>query len=328
MKAGLAARLRDSTGTIAAVQALFAGRRGRATSVPELTALRAWADSAPVSPKLANPASALPDLREPTRRSADAAADDWDALFAAVADRLSQGVAGPLTAGADLRSVVTECLQALSFLRGMRAQERGDERAFEQELRHASDALAAAHGELVQVRLGERRDSHLAQHDSLTSLPNRDRFSARRDHDLLSGEQRAPSLAVLFLDLDGFKPINDHHGHDTGDELLRIIASRLSSSVRKQDMVCRLGGDEFACVLSEPRGREQLSQIAAKLFDAVSAPLTVGALKLRVRPSIGIAMCPDDGDTATKLLEHADSALYRAKCGQLGFAFFDRSADL
>ena len=318
---------------MAAVQALFAGRWGRVTGVPELPALRAWAgsDLAPNLPqlaKLANPASALPDLREPTRRSADAAADDWDALFAAIADRLSLSVAGSPTAGADLPTVVTECLQALTLLQTLRVQKRGVERAFEDQLRHANDALAAAHGELVQARLGERRASHMAQHDSLTSLPNRDSFSARLDQDLLSGEQRAPSLAVLFLDLDGFKPINDRHGHGTGDELLRIIAGRLSGAVRKQDMVCRLGGDEFACVLSEPQGREQLSQIAAKLFDAVSAPLKVGALQLRVRPSIGIAMCPDDGDTATALLKHADSAMYRAKRGQLGFAFFDRSADL
>ncbi len=330
MTAARAQPLRGQAWPLAALQALFAGLEKRATGAPELTTLRAWAASA-LEPTLTHPDSALPDPREPLRctdhRNADSAADDWDNLFAAVADRLCQSVAEPPTAGADLRTAVTECLQALTLLQALRARERGDGRVFEDRLRRANDALAAAHVDLVQARLGERRANHGAQHERLTALPNRDSFSTRLNQALIGNGPEAPALAVLFLDLDGFKPIYDRHGHATGDELLRIVASRLSRSVRKHDLVCQLGSDEFACVLSEPRGREQLSQLAAKLFDAVSAPLKVGSLQLSVRPSIGIALCPSDGDTAATLLKRADAALVRAKQRQLGFAFFDRRAD-
>jgi diguanylate cyclase (GGDEF)-like protein len=132
---------------------------------------------------------------------------------------------------------------------------------------------------------------------------------------------------VLYLDLDGFKPINDLHGHDAGDELLRIVAARLARSIRAEDMVCRLGGDEFACLLSDPLNRERLGHLACKLFDAVSAPLQLGPLKLTVRPSIGIAVCPTDGATTDALLKCADAAMYRAKRHQSGYAFFDPQTD-
>ena len=92
-------------------------------------------------------------------------------------------------------------------------------------------------------------------------------------------------------------------------------------------MVCRMGGDEFACLLTEVLSREQLSHLACKLFDAVSAPLKIGALELTVRPSIGIAVCPADGATADGLLRNADSAMYHAKRQQLGYAFFDAAHD-
>jgi diguanylate cyclase (GGDEF)-like protein len=232
-----------------------------------------------------------------------------------------------LVAAPGVRETALDCLQALEQLHATLARERGCTEPLERQLRQARAALAATRIELAGTQVGERRARHLAQHDSLTSLPNRRYFRARLDDALHPHEQPAPALAVLFLDLDGFKPINDRHGHDTGDELLRIVAQRLSRSVRAEDMVCRLGGDEFACLLADPMGREQISHLASKLFDAVSAPLKVGALELSVRPSIGIAVCPTDGDTAAALLKRADSAMYRAKRRQMGFAFFDRRAD-
>ena len=112
------------------------------------------------------------------------------------------------------------------MLQALRARQRGRERQFEIELAGASHALAAAQVELVRARLGEQRAHHLAQHDSLTSLPNRDSFSTRLNHALLGRGTETSTLAVLFIDLDGFKAINGRHGHGTGDELLRIVASR------------------------------------------------------------------------------------------------------
>jgi diguanylate cyclase (GGDEF)-like protein len=254
-------------------------------------------------------------------------ADDWNLLFDAVTSRLRRSVLGTSEAPAAVGDTVLDCLQALEQLHTALAQERVCSERIERELLQARAALAMAHIELVGTQAGERRARHLAQHDGLTALPNRSYFNARLDDALRPGDHAAPGLAVLYIDLDGFKPINDRHGHATGDEMLRIVAQRLSHSIRAGDTVCRIGGDEFACLLSRPMGREQLSQLAAKLFDAVSAPLKVGALELQVRPSIGIAVCPTDGETATALLTRADTAMYRAKRRQMGYAFFDRHAD-
>jgi diguanylate cyclase (GGDEF)-like protein len=135
---------------------------------------------------------------------------------------------------------------------------------------------------------------------------------------------RRQPLAVLYIDLDDFKPVNDQHGHDIGDELLRIIGSRLTRALRAKDMVSRLGGDEFACLLLGLPGRAQIAAVVRKLFDAVAAPLTIDDCTAVVRPSIGIALCPDDGASADALLKNADAAMYRAKREGTGYAFFSR----
>ena len=131
---------------------------------------------------------------------------------------------------------------------------------------------------------------------------------------------------MLYLDLDDFKKVNDTHGHAVGDELLRVVAARLSRSVRADDVVSRLGGDEFACLLGDLPAREQLSHLACKVLDAVAAPCQIGPLRLHIRPSIGIAVCPSDGETADLLLEHADAAMYNAKRHRSGYAFFDEQS--
>jgi diguanylate cyclase (GGDEF)-like protein len=159
---------------------------------------------------------------------------------------------------------------------------------------------------------------HLAFHGSLTSLPNRDFFRERLDHALAHAEPERQVLALLYFDVDGFKPINDAHGHDAGDELPRIVAARLTRAARAEDLVGRLGGDEFACLLGGLAGREHV----------VSAPIQIGKLELSVRPSIGIAMCTAHGVTAEALLKSADSAMYHAKRHQTGYAFFDQCADV
>lgn len=205
-------------------------------------------------------------------------------------------------------------------------------------LQQLRNELACSQAELRRTRIelqhahsSEQQARHQALHDSLTELPNRSCFRQRLDRDLARGQPQAldsaPVLAVLYLDLDGFKPINDRHGHETGDGLLRVVAARLARAVRSDDMVCRVGGDEFVCLLGDVLNRQQLSHLACKLFDAVSAPLRIGTLDLLVRPSIGIAVCPQDGDTTDALLRRADTAMYRAKRQQLGYAFFDATVD-
>ena len=141
-------------------------------------------------------------------------------------------------------------------------------------------------------------------------------------------EPEAPNRALLYIDLDDFNAINRDHGQDVGNELLRVVAVRLARSVRAEDIVVRLQGDEFACLLGDLPRREQLSDLACKLFLELSTPLDLGHLTLSVRPSLGIALWPADGATVDALLRNAGEAKERAKRQATGYAFFNESADL
>jgi diguanylate cyclase (GGDEF)-like protein len=260
----------------------------------------------------------MPEVRSPRSSLDGMPSEDWDLLCDAIAERLRSIAQDP--AAAPVRAAVDDCAHELELLHEALSGERGYLRRIESQLQQMRDELAAAHA-------SERHAQYLAQHDALTMLPNARQFSRRLDDALSGGVQRSPGLAVLFLDLDDFKPINDRHGHDTGNELLRIVAQRLRHMVRTGDVVARLGGDEFACLLAQPMGRAQLGRVADQLFDAISAPLKVGAMELSVRPSIGIAVCPDDGDNAATLLQRADAAMYQAKRCQSRHAFFGEPSD-
>jgi len=183
---------------------------------------------------------------------------------------------------------------------------------------------------LEQLRPGLatlRRAVARAERDGPGALPSRRRFDDRPHDEPAPAATPARTLAVLFLDLDHFKSINDRHGHCVGDALLRVVAKRLARTVRAGDMVCRLGGDEFACLLSGPMGRPQISRLAAKLHATVSAPLKLHGMAFTVRPSIGIAVCPADGDNAATLLQRADAAMFRARREHSDHAFFNPLTD-
>jgi diguanylate cyclase (GGDEF)-like protein len=182
--------------------------------------------------------------------------------------------------------------------------------------------LAKMQDELTDAHKREKRSRYLAFHDDLTALPNRRFFLERLGRALMSQGSSPPDLAVIYLDLDGFKVLNDAHGHATGDRLLNLIASRLAHALRAQDVVSRLGGDEFACLVIGA-SRPRLRYIAMTLFEAVAAPFKIGLLTLSVRPSIGVAMCPSDGTTVDTLVHAADAAMYRAKRNRSSFAFAD-----
>ncbi len=196
----------------------------------------------------------------------------------------------------------------------------------EEQVIQLRSALAKARRDLQGTRAGERRARHNADHDGLTQLPNRRHFETRLEEALAEQMTTRQGLALFFLDLDDFKQVNDIHGHAAGDTLLRVVAARLNQAVRKEDVVCRLGGDEFACLLRGLSQTRQLMQLAAKLFDSVAAPCRLDTCELSVRPSIGIAICPQHGMTSQDLLAHADAAMYRAKREQTGYAFFETPA--
>jgi len=168
--------------------------------------------------------------------------------------------------------------------------------------------------------------AHSAEHDFLTGLPNRMLFSDRVGQAISAAPRHRNKVAVLFLDLDGFKRINDSLGHSTGDKLLRSIAQRLVDCVRGSDTVCRQGGDEFIVLLSEVQHLEDAALTARRMLRAVAEAHTVEEHELHVTASIGVSVYPDDGNDAETLVKNADTAMYQAKeKGRRGYQFFKQS---
>lgn len=172
--------------------------------------------------------------------------------------------------------------------------------------------------------LSRRSEEHrvMALHDALTGLPNRRLLLDRVDTALQLARRNGRHMALLYIDLDGFKEINDRLGHAAGDDLLQHVARRLSHSVRQADTVGRLGGDEFVMVLSEVRSPEEAAVPAEKVIQALSSPFAIGAHQAKISASVGIAVYPENGSTASELLAHADAALYVMKVsGKNGYRF-------
>lgn len=158
-----------------------------------------------------------------------------------------------------------------------------------------------------------KKQQELALHDPLTGLPNRRLLEDRIATTLQHAARHNRKAAVMYLDLDGFKPVNDTHGHATGDEILKLVAQRLVSSSRKEDTVARVGGDEFVIVLAEVANVASAQEPASKLIEVVSEPYQVGELTLNLSTSIGIALFPDHANDVNQLIHMADQALYDAK---------------
>jgi diguanylate cyclase (GGDEF)-like protein len=152
----------------------------------------------------------------------------------------------------------------------------------------------------------------IATHDNLTGLPNRHSFYEHLQQILRSAEKNQNRFAVVFIDLDGFKPINDTLGHAAGDEVLRSVASRLKQCVRHDDVVARIGGDEFVIILLDIETTSMLS-VVRKIIDMIAAPYTGIAKTVTLTSSVGIATYPDNGRTVDEMVAHADAAMYRSK---------------
>ncbi len=167
--------------------------------------------------------------------------------------------------------------------------------------------------DITQRRLEQERINHLAHHDSLTGLPNRRLFNARLEQLLIRSSLRNRPLAVLFIYLDHFKPINDAHGHETGDLLLINVANRLQNCLRQGDTVARIGGDEFAVLLADVAEVADIPRVARKIIDTLVQPYHINELELSIQASIGISTYPSDGTAAKTLLKRADEAMYHVK---------------
>lgn len=172
----------------------------------------------------------------------------------------------------------------------------------------------------------ERKQLHAelvrsARHDELTGLPNRRFFNERVQHTLSTARREAPLSALLFVDINDFKHVNDAHGHDTGDKLLQEVARRLAATLRQDDSAYRLGGDEFVVLLPAIHRRQDAAAVAKKLRQQLEKPLHVNGAVLHPRASIGVAIYPDDGESLEPLLKRADESMYREKTtGQNGRA--------
>ena len=229
----------------------------------------------------------------------------------------------------EIRAAVREQREGTAVLRNRRK----DGTPFWNELCIApvrDDVGATTHfvGVLNDVSMAREHESrlrHQATHDSLTGLPNRVMLHDRLDQAIAYARRARDQLAVLWLDLDHFKFVNDSYGHRTGDELLTLVAGRLRAAVRDSDTVVRLGGDEFVVLMLGVGGEADASGAARRVLDGLNQPFELEGRRLHASASVGISLFPEDGQTSEQLLMHADTAMYRAKSeGRNGFQFYRR----
>ncbi|SDF81313.1 diguanylate cyclase (GGDEF) domain-containing protein [Lentzea fradiae] len=209
------------------------------------------------------------------------------------------------------------------------ADEQNSQLRIAQIVAFAVDAVLV--GLFGMVLLGYRRkllrqaakNEHEAHHDALTGLANRTLLARRMEQAVAKARKKDEALALLIVDLDRFKEVNDSLGHHSGDLLLRQVANRLSWAVRDTDLVARLGGDEFAVLLPGVGSAENATMVAEKILTALAMPVTLEGLELEVAGSVGVALCPADSGDGAELLRHADSAMYAAKRDKSGVAVYD-----
>jgi diguanylate cyclase (GGDEF)-like protein/PAS domain S-box-containing protein len=184
--------------------------------------------------------------------------------------------------------------------------------------------IIAVISDVTRFREAEARAQYLAEHDALTGLANRTQLSDRLTAAIEVARKTDAKVALLLLDLDGFKTVNDRYGHPAGDELLRVIAKRLAGLVRTVDTVSRFGGDEFCIVQAAVQQPSAAFGLAERIISSISRPVVVGSARMSVSASIGIALFPDDGTMLEPLLQKADKALYTVKrSGRRGYLQYD-----
>ncbi len=175
------------------------------------------------------------------------------------------------------------------------------------------DRYVSVFSDITAFRRKDEHIKHLAFHDALTDLPNRTLLMDRINRIMINSDREPCNLALLFLDLDGFKLINDQYGHNVGDDLLKEVAKRLLALVRESDIVARLGGDEFIVVLNNPKGIQKITSIATRVVRSINEPMEILGEVLYVGASVGIALFPADAATSADLIKNADTAMYAAK---------------
>jgi diguanylate cyclase (GGDEF)-like protein/PAS domain S-box-containing protein len=180
----------------------------------------------------------------------------------------------------------------------------------------ASGALERVEGlaeDITERKLTEQQLQHRATFDELTDVPNRFLFLEHSRRMLAQARRLGTSLALLYIDLDDFKIVNDTYGHHVGDKVLGKAAARLRERVRSADILARIGGDEFTVLLGDLENRQAADKVAREIIDSLTRPYAVGGLECRIGVSIGVSFFPQDGESVEELLKQADAAMYRAK---------------
>jgi len=176
----------------------------------------------------------------------------------------------------------------------------------------------------IERKKAENKIKYLALYDSLTDLPNRRLFFDRLTHAFSRAFRYRHVIALLYIDLDEFKPINDNYGHEVGDKVLKETADRIKMSIRKTDTAARIGGDEFAVILQDVDISQNSVLVAEKIVKSITIPFKINELKCSIGASIGISVYPSDGDDAKTLLKRADMAMYHVKNkGKSGYSFYN-----
>ena len=182
------------------------------------------------------------------------------------------------------------------------------------DIQGATQHYVALFSDISQIKAYQKRLEHSAYYDALTNLPNRVLLADRLRQGIAQSRRRGQGLAVAFLDLDGFKAINDQHGHEAGDQLLIALATRMQQALREGDTLARIGGDEFVAVLLDLNGIEASEHMLTRMLTTAAEPVPIGDLVLQVSASLGVTFYPQTEDIeADQLIRQADQAMYQAK---------------
>lgn len=265
------------------------------------------------------PLSATLGRSEQVRGKVEEAGVELSTVNATLSDDLGDVVAveSALDQSEAVEVKVQEAAAELAAVNDALAQEVDERHRLEQQLSRSDAAL-------TKTRASLRKVSDSALHDGLTGLANLTLFHDRLGIALAQAERHRGRFAVMFIDLDGFKSVNDTHGHDVGDRVLQATAQRLKSMVRKGDTVCRRSGDEFLFLMLEARDETNALALASRIAQKLGQACEVEGKDVAVRASVGIAIYPEDGRSAAELLRAADTAMYAAKRDATGPVLFSR----
>ena len=235
---------------------------------------------------------------------------------------------GPEAARAGLRAAMAFPILILGKFYGVIEFFSSERRPRDEGLLRVARSIGSQVGQFIARKEAELNLTYFANHDALTGLPNRAMFGERLSQSLLRAQRSGRKVAVMFLDLDRFKIINDTLGHDAGDRLLQEVATRLRSCLRESDTIARQGGDEFVVLLEEMTETAQAVGVAQKILDAVAESFELAGQDYHVTASIGVSVFPEDGVDMQALLKNADIAMYRAKeTGKNNFQFYSAQAN-